>query len=121
MAGRTPETATVEFYTAGPRGRYARIQPDNRPMLGFEVPVGGTTIAGQAYVLCKIEHTQGAFTDRTLVTRFDPIRMRMPARSACSRTISQIRMRDSRLPSDDSSAHAGTPPARAAKSRRGWH
>ena len=86
LVGRTPETATLEFFTAGPRGRYARIQPDNRPMPGFEVPVGGITIAGQAYVLCKIEHTQGAHTDRTLITRFDP----RTNRFTVVRTLSQL-------------------------------
>ena len=86
LLGTTPETAVLEFFTAGGTRRYARVQPDGRRMPGFEVPVAGITLGGRAYVVCKINHTMSAHTDRTILTRFDP----QAGSFTILRTISQL-------------------------------
>lgn len=52
-------------------GGYLKVKPEGELMRGFEVPVGGVSVAGVPYIFCKRGWTRGAHTDRTSLVRFN--------------------------------------------------
>lgn len=52
-------------------GAYLKVKPEGQLMRGFEVPVGGISLGGVAYLFCKRGWTRDGDTDRTSLVRFD--------------------------------------------------
>ncbi len=73
ITGGDPETGlTLDFFTKS-GGSALLVQPPGVSMGAFEVPDSGISIAGQAYVVCKTDHSSDANnpTDASVLTRFD--------------------------------------------------
>ena len=58
----------LQFFSNKP-GSYVQIRPEGIRMGGFEVPVSGVSLGGQAYVVLKTNHTEGAFTEISVLTK----------------------------------------------------
>jgi hypothetical protein len=82
---RDPERGVrLDFLTAG-NGQYLTIQPPGISMGAFEVPVGGISLNGQAYVVVSTNHAPDRSTDRSVLTKFIP-----PGTFQPLRTISRL-------------------------------
>ena len=53
-------------------GHYLKIAPPGISMAGFEVPTGGISLQGQAYLFCTTDHSSEQVMGRSLLVRFDP-------------------------------------------------
>jgi hypothetical protein len=71
-----PDAPLLLDFLTGFSGRYLKLEPESTSMDGFEVPVGGISIAGTMYVAVKTNHSREAPTDISLLTRFDETRRR---------------------------------------------
>jgi hypothetical protein len=81
---RDPERGVrLDFLQSG--SDYLTIQPPGISMGAFEVPAAGISLGGQAYVVVSTNHSEDAWTDRSVLTKFLP-----PASFQPLRTISQL-------------------------------
>ncbi len=68
-----PETGlTLDFFQAA-RGDYLKIAPPGIGMGGFEVPTGGISLGGQAYLFCTTDHSSEHVMGRSVLARFDAV------------------------------------------------
>jgi len=70
---RDPEHGVrLDFLTVG--DRYLTIQPPGISMGAFEVPVSGISLGGHMYVVVSTNHSMDRTTDRSVLTKFTPLR-----------------------------------------------
>ena len=79
-----PESGVrLDFLTSG--RDYLTIQPPGISMGAFEVPVAGISLGGEMYIAVSTNHSEGQWTDRSVLTKFTP-----PSRFQPVRAISQL-------------------------------
>ena len=67
-----PEAGLELNFFQGADGHYLKIAPPGISMAGFEVPTGGISLQGQAYLFCTTDHSSEQVMGRSLLVRFDP-------------------------------------------------